>query len=92
MKVLITGTLGFIGSNFVRRVCKNNNPAGNQIVGIDKAVHRYNLDNSFNHPDYKFYLADICDAHTIDRIFEIERPDIVIGMAAETAWCVLGER
>lgn len=82
MKILITGTLGFIGSNFIRTVTRRYPEY--QWVGVDKAVYNYNLDNSFEHLNYKFYLADIADQHTIERIFEIEKPDIVIGMAAES--------
>ena len=77
-KVLITGTLGFIFSNFVRRFAYEF-----PIIGVDKAVYPYNLDNAFNGLD-NFYLADICDEHIIDRIFSIERPSVVIGGAAES--------
>jgi len=82
MKILITGTLGFIGSNFIRYVTEKY-PEHNWI-GVDKAVYNYNLNNSFEHNSYKFYLADISDQHTINRIFEIEKPELVIGMAAES--------
>jgi dTDP-glucose 4,6-dehydratase len=75
MKILVTGTAGFIFSNFVRQVNAN-------LVGLDKLVKEYNIDNLY--PDVKFYLADIVDAHSLDRIFKMERPDIVIGGAAES--------
>jgi len=76
-KVLVTGTLGFIFSNFIRQV----DHPDYQFVGLDKAVKEYNLDNM---TDGKFYLTDIADAHTIDRIFTLEKFDIVIGGAAES--------
>lgn len=79
--ILITGTLGFIFSNFIRQVADNSEY---RFVGIDKAVQEYNIDNSFSHPNYTFYLADIADHHMMDRIFKIERPDIVIAGAAES--------
>jgi dTDP-glucose 4,6-dehydratase len=82
MKILITGTLGFIFSNFVRKVVEDY--PSYQFVGVDKAVKHYNLNNMLRHPNYRFYLADIADAHTMDRIFTLEQPDIVIGGAAES--------
>lgn len=81
MKVLITGTLGFIGSNFIRYACNHTNLS---LVGVDNAVYSYNLDNQFAHENYQFYLADISDKHIMNRIFEIEKPELVIGMAAES--------
>ena len=84
MKILVTGTLGFIGSNFIRHVLKYYNGYEYQWVGLDKAVHSYNLENQIIKVNYNFYLADISDKHTIERIFEIEKPDMVIGMAAES--------
>lgn len=80
--VLITGTLGFIFSNFVRKVVPNYPEY--RFVGVDKAVFPYNLENSYKHHNYTFYLADISDKHTMNRIFDIEKPDFVIGGAAES--------
>lgn len=82
MKILVTGTLGFIFSNFIAKACIDN-PSWS-IVGVDKAVKDYNLDNWWQHDNYRFYLADIADAHTMDRIFRLEQPDVVIGGAAES--------
>jgi dTDP-glucose 4,6-dehydratase len=81
VKVLVTGTLGFIFSNFIRRVVEL---PGYRWVGVDKAVRPHALLNTFEHPDYKFYLADIADAHAMASIFQIEKPDVVIGGAAES--------
>lgn len=79
--ILVTGTLGFIFSNFIRHVVKL---PEHRWIGIDKAARAYNMDNWLDDDRLQFYLADIADAHTIDRIFERERPDIVIGGAAES--------
>lgn len=84
-KILITGTLGFIGSNFIRKVV-NEYPEFTWI-GVDKAVYDYCLQNQFNHSNYKFYLADIANEHFMDRVFQIEKPNIVINMAAESFVC-----
>lgn len=81
-KVLLTGTLGFIGSNFIRKVTKEY--PDYRFIGLDKAVKDYNLNNRFEHPNYKFYFGDIADEHLLNNIFTIEKPNIVIGMAAES--------
>lgn len=79
--VLVTGTLGFIFSNFIRHAV---NLTGYRWVGVDNAARPYNMANWFERSGYTCHLADIADAHIIGTIFERERPDIVIGGAAET--------
>lgn len=81
-KILVSGSLGFIFSNFVRQVVDQYPEY--IFVGIDKAVKEYNLDNSFTHPNYTFYFADIADEHILDRIFKIEKPDYIINGCAES--------
>lgn len=81
-KILVTGTLGFIFSNFIRKVVEEYSEY--KFVGVDKAVKDYNLDNMFSHQNYNFYFADIADAHTLNNIFTLEKPNIVIGGAAES--------
>ncbi len=85
MKILVTGTLGFIGSNFIRSVTKTYPQYS--WIGVDSAVYDYCLFNMFEYPNYKFYLADIANEHIIDRIFRIERPDLVINFASESFVC-----
>lgn len=82
MKIIITGVLGFIFTNFIQFATWKY--PDYQFVGIDLAVKDYNLDNMHTAPNYKFYLADIANAHQMQRIFEIEKPDIVINGAAES--------
>src|SRR5271165_3607276 len=84
-KILLTGTLGFIGSGFIRQVIEQYPEY--QWVGIDNAIHDYCLYNMFNHPQYKFYLADIANEHIMDRIFNIEKPNIVINLAGQSFVC-----
>jgi dTDP-glucose 4,6-dehydratase len=83
--VILTGTLGFIGANFIRYVVEQYPEY--RWIGIDKAVYDYCLLNQFGHPNFKFYLADITNEHIIDRIFSIEKPNFVINMAAESFVC-----
>lgn len=83
--IIVTGTLGFIGSNFINQVV-DEYPEYHWI-GIDKAVYDHCLPNQFHHKNYKFYLADIANEHIMGRIFEIEKPNIIINMAAESFVC-----
>jgi len=77
-KVLVTGTCGFIFSNFVRTI-KN---VDYEFVGVDKLIEEHNIKNV--DPKYKLHVGDIADVHFMDRVFTIEKPDIVIHGAAES--------
>jgi dTDP-glucose 4,6-dehydratase len=78
-KILLTGDKGFIGSNFIRKVINENKY---NIVGIDKILENH---NHFNiDKDHNFYVADIVDAQVMNNIFKIEKPDIVVHMAASS--------
>lgn len=80
--ILVTGVLGFIFSNFIKKVIDEYPEY--RFIGVDKAVRFYNLKNQYSHPNYKFYLGDIADPHFINNVFTIEKPDIVINGAAES--------
>lgn len=80
MKVLISGSCGFIFSNVVLYALQKTDW---DIVGIDKLTYA----GSLSVPQgkrYKLHIADICDYHSVRKIFEIEKPDIVIHGAAES--------
>lgn len=81
-KILLTGSLGFIGSNFVRKVLFDK--LDYQLVSVDYCKLPNVLNNIYANKNHKFYLGDIADAHLMNVIFEIERPDIVVNMAAES--------
>ena len=85
--ILITGGMGFIGSNFVRYILGINPDF--KIINIDKLTYAGNLENLKNIEEkyakrYKFYRSDICDFDTLDRIMIKENVDYVINFAAET--------
>lgn len=79
-KVLITGTCGFIFSNFIRKAIYEKHPYS--FVSVDKMSGNANA--LYQHKNHGFHLADIRDQHIIDKIFQFERPDIVIHGAAES--------
>jgi dTDP-glucose 4,6-dehydratase len=82
-KIIITGTSGFIMSNFVRKFIYENKPY--EFVSIDKISRPSSANEIYANKNHEFIIADITDAHIIDRIFEIQRPEIIIHAAAETA-------
>lgn len=79
-KVLITGTCGFIFSNFIRRAIYERQAYS--FVSIDRVGGNANA--LYSHKNHVFHLADLRDNHIIDKIFQFERPDIVIHAAAES--------
>jgi dTDP-glucose 4,6-dehydratase len=81
-KILVTGSCGFIFSNFMRKVILENLPY--EFVSVDKVIAPYNLHNVNKNKDHSFYMGDIADELFMNNIFAIERPDIVIHGAAES--------
>ncbi len=84
LNIIVTGGAGFIGSHIVDLYIA----AGHHVAIID------NLSTGFKkniHPRARFYHADIRDKQAIDKIFAIERPDIVNHQAALAA-VVSGEK
>jgi len=85
MTIFVTGGAGFIGSNFIYHALRTY--PGDRIVCIDKLTYAGNLSTlkaAMENPGFRFCKADICDRPGIDRLFEEERPDVVINFAAES--------
>ena len=85
MNVIVTGGAGFIGSNFVFHMLKTH--PDYRIICIDKLTYAGNLSTLapvMNNPNFRFVKADICDREAVDRLFEEEKPDIVVNFAAES--------
>ncbi len=78
-KVLITGGAGFIGSHIVDKLLENNY----SVVVLDNLSSgtKANLQSS---SDLKFYCINI-EKDDLDKIFEIEKPDYVVHLAAQTS-------
>ncbi|HAQ61813.1 TPA: dTDP-glucose 4,6-dehydratase [Candidatus Delongbacteria bacterium] len=86
-KVLITGGLGFIGSNFIRYILKTE--PDTEIINLDSMTYAGNPQNlagiENEYPGkYKFIKVDICDQKLVEGIFESNNPDAVINFAAES--------
>ena len=83
MKLLITGGVGFIGSNFIHYWLKNH--PDDYIVNLDKLTYAGNLENlslAEKNPNHKFIKGDICDSKLVDKV--MEDIDIVVHFAAES--------
>ena len=81
--VLITGAAGFIGSNYVYYHLSAH--PEDRIIVVDKLTYAGNLSTLAPVMDrIHFYKTDICNRNEIYKIFETEKPDIVINFAAES--------
>ncbi len=86
MKYLITGAAGFIGINFLEYMI--NAHINDEFVLIDKLTYAANEDHFLKilkeNKAIVFYKTDICNSKSINKIFEKEKPNIVVNFAAET--------
>lgn len=85
MKILVTGGLGFIGSNLVRLLAKER-PTW-RIVNLDLVTYAANPANLAGFRDgarYRFVRGDVADRALVARLFREERFDAVVHCAAET--------
>jgi len=80
-KILISGSAGFIFSNFVIYVLQHTDW---DIASIDKLTYAGSLLNVPQCKRHKLYVGDVCDYHFVQKVFEIEKPDVVIHGAAES--------
>jgi dTDP-glucose 4,6-dehydratase len=81
LKVLITGSCGFIFGNFIRKAIYEKQPYS--FVSIDR-INNNTINSMYWNKNHTFHIADIRDQHVIDIIFQFEKPDIVIHGAGET--------
>jgi nucleoside-diphosphate-sugar epimerase len=94
MKVLVTGSAGFIGANLVLRLLETESPI--EIVGLDSVndyydvkLKEYRLDLidqcAAKHPEsnYTFIKGNIANKELIDTLFSENHFDIVVNLAAQ---------
>jgi dTDP-glucose 4,6-dehydratase len=85
MRVLVTGGAGFIGSNFVRMIAKDELQGISRVRVLDKLTYagvKSNLDSATHLSMYEFIQGDICDHSLVAEL--LREIDAVINFAAES--------
>ena len=85
MRLLVTGGLGFIGSNFIRQMLEGH--PEHSIVNLDKVTYAGNPENLRDiagDPRYTFIRGDICDQDLVGSVFREHQIDAVVHFAAES--------
>jgi len=84
MKLLVTGGVGFIGSNSIRHI-RQEHPDW-EITNLDKLTYAGNLENLKDiqdQPGYHFVKGDIADRELVDKLLSQEF-DVIVNFAAES--------
>lgn len=87
MNIIVTGGAGFIGGNFIHYYLVTH--PDDRVVCVDKLTYAGNLStlkSVMDNPNFRFCKLDICDRDGVMKLFEEERPDVVINFAAESQW------
>lgn len=86
MKLLITGTAGFIGSALALRLLDR----GDEVIGIDNLNDYYDvnlkkarLERIQDKPGFTDIRADLQDQQTINQVFATHKPQRVVNLAAQ---------
>lgn len=86
MKILVTGSAGFIGSALVIRLLER----GDTVVGIDNhndyydpALKEARLARYADHPNYTHLRIDLANREAIQECFSTHRPQRVVNLAAQ---------
>ncbi len=86
MKVLVTGTAGFIGSHLAMRLLDR----GDHVVGFDNMSDYYDVNlkkarlaRFKDHPNYTHIEADLADRAAVEAAFADHKPQRVVNLAAQ---------
>ena len=76
MQILVTGGLGFIGSNFIEYILANNPDV--VVTNVDKCDYMAREKNVNTNPRYTYIRGDITEKFHMSHIFTEFKPDIVV--------------
>ena len=83
MRLLITGGLGFIGSNFILKILNEKHDFS--VINVDAELYgsnHHNLDTIKNQDNYRFVKGNITNRHLMEDL--ISECDAVVNFAAES--------
>jgi UDP-glucuronate 4-epimerase len=85
MRILVTGGSGFIGSTLCDKLVER----GDYVINLDNFNNYYdplvkweNIQDVIHSPNYKLYVGDTRDPKILSQIFEVEKPEVVVHLAA----------
>ena len=86
MKILVTGSAGFIGAALTQRLLAR----GDSVVGIDNHNDYYDprmkearLAQFADHPCYTHYRIDLADRAAVEQVFATHKPQRVANLGAQ---------
>lgn len=84
----ITGVAGFIGSNLAKKILKEEKDI--KVVGLDNMndyydvkIKEYRLAELLKNENFIFIKGNLSDKELINKIFEENKPEIVVNLAAQ---------
>ncbi len=86
MKVLVTGSAGFIGSSLSMHLLER----GDKVLGVDNHNDYYDpslkearVNRFIDHPNYTHIRMDIRDRNIVNSLFKKHQFDSVVNLAAQ---------
>lgn len=85
MKILITGTAGFIGSHLAKKLISQ----GHHVIGVDSINDYYSVTlkedrlESIGKGNFTFYKLKLENYDDLSKVFKDEQPEVVVNLAAQ---------